>query len=710
MKHSLFVLVYRFLLLVLFLLAGLLPPAAIAMRQPVEENVQGFLDAQPGPLKSYRDDDQSAAALIQGVYAYYDLSPRVILALLEATSGLLSNPSPGEQALRYPFGTSGPEGFAEQLDWAARELRAGLGPYERAPTVSFSDGTSLTLVLSQAPEGIAVQRFLAKGRTQAEWRTAVDRFGKAFQDYFNNELPQAQPAQPVAPSGFLQRPWKAGTRVIHLAYFDHMFPTVDTGQRGNGFVVNHLGQGNVQYDGHDGHDYYFPDLPIGTYIYAAADGIAYASTHRGNGVWIKHAGGYVTVYWHLDKFAKKFRGLVNTGKGIPVKAGDLLGSSGRSGFVKGTPHLHFEVRHNGRQVDPYGWSGPGTDPCTAYAACEASPWLWSAELAGEFDFTPPGTRAVDRTAPIATLTLNPQPHLIFLADFDKHPLQSVGVGTPTLAGMLDYPATRTSTGVRVGPHARLAFPTANNINLNAGTIALWASIPETFPSSRNGRHYLFAASANPDNGPVYTGTLALRHERLPSGEARWNFWTTPANGDRGRNDLSVPDRLSPGMHHFAITWDRATGRKMLYLDGELVGSASTVILPVDIGDTLEIGRFSPGGVENGVTLDELAIFDRALDAGEIARLAASDTQLIAGITTAAKRDILVDINASDDAGGIMSVQLGIDGVFGDPHPYDDAYRVTLPERSGRYTIAARLFDRAGNSTTVSNTVTLALSP
>jgi murein DD-endopeptidase MepM/ murein hydrolase activator NlpD len=374
------------LLLLAILLCGASPIRTHA--QPsVEENVQLFLDAQPGPLKYYRDGSLSAAQLINGTSAYYGLSPRILLALAEATNGLLSTSNVPTDTLRKPFSPLGPDGFALQIDWAARELRAGLGPYEQPPTLTFTDGTTITLTLAQAPEGVAVQRFLAPGRTQSEWRAGVERFGAAFITYFNNELPQTQPAQDT--TGFLRRPWAVGTRVEHLAYFDHAYPTVDTGKRGNGIVVDYLGRGNIQYDGHDGHDYVFPDKPIGTYIYAAAEGVAYASTHRGNGVWIQHANGYVTVYWHLDKFAKKFRGKVNTGEGVVVRAGDLIGSSGRSGFVRGTPHLHFEVRQYGKQVDPYGWYGTGADPCIAYAGCAPSRWLWAPELVGEFDFTPP---------------------------------------------------------------------------------------------------------------------------------------------------------------------------------------------------------------------------------------------------------------------------------------------------------------------------------
>src|SRR5262249_34564414 len=155
----------------------------------------------------------SAAELIQSASLYYGLSPRVLLALLEATGSLLSAPAPPTATLEQPFGPIGPAGFAAQIDWAARELRAGLGPYDRPPTLQFTDGTPLTLTLQQAPEGVAVQRFLAKGRDQAGWRATVERFGQAFQVYFNNEIPQERHPAPTARAGFLQQPWPRGTRV-----------------------------------------------------------------------------------------------------------------------------------------------------------------------------------------------------------------------------------------------------------------------------------------------------------------------------------------------------------------------------------------------------------------------------------------------------------------------------------------------------------------
>jgi murein DD-endopeptidase MepM/ murein hydrolase activator NlpD len=487
-----------------------------------------------------------------------------------------------------------------------------------------------------------------------------------------------------------------------------MFPTVDTERPDNGFVVNYRGRGNMQYDGHDGPDFYFPNQPIGTYILAAADGIAHASTHRGNGVWIEHRNGYVTVYWHLDKFASMFRGKLDTGAGVPVRAGDLIGSSGKTGFVVGSPHLHFEVRHNGKQVDPYGWYGPGADPCAAYVACEASVWLWRRELTGEFDWTPPDAAPEDRTPPIAVLAVNPPPDLLFLARFDGSPIQQIGAGMPSVAGKLSYAEAKFGTGARIDGADRLAFPTAGNLRLDAGTIAFWARLPERYPETAINRQYLLAASAHADEGPIYTGTLALRRDMLgPNGTPRWNFWTTSDAGEASRNDLTTPDTLGPGLHHFAITWDRAGQSKALYLDGALATGIIGIDLPTEVGPTLDLGRWAPGANAAGVAFDDLAIYGRALDPLAIAKLAAGAEPVIASAPSVTDPNLLVEAHAIDDGGAIMGVQLGVNGIFSDPQPYDERYPLRLPEATGVYTVAARLFDRAGNSTTISSTVTLA---
>lgn len=682
--------------------------------------VQAFLDNQPGPLKTYSDQGQSAATIIESSRLYYGLSPRLHLALLETVSHLLSAENPPERALRQPYGPSGPEGFTAQIEWASRELRAGLGPYERAPTLRFTDGTTITLTLDQAPEGVAVQRFLATGRTSAEWHALVARFGQVFQNYFHNELPELVPAPSAFTGpGFLHLPWPNGIRVVHLAYFDHVYPTVDSGKDGNTFVVNYLGQGNVQYNGHDGHDYYFPDQPIGTPILAAASGTAYARTHRGYGVVILHDNGYETVYWHLDSFANIFNDRVNSNRGVRVEAGDLIGTSGATGFVYGSPHLHFEVRHYGRQVDPYGWYGPGRDPCAAYAGCAASTWLWHSNLRGLYDFTPPDADPAtlplarpDATPPIGNLSINPPHDLRLMARFDGHVLQEVGNGFPVTDGPLTFESGRYGEGLTLASGSGLTYPISANLRLEEGSISIWARVPESYPPNSINRHYLFAASANAaDEDGVYPGTLALRRDQLgPDGAAQWNFWTTPLSGEAERNDLTAPDMLAPGWHHFAITWDAARQHKALYLDGRRVAAANEVVLPVEVGAVLQIGRFTYGGSQSGMLFDELAIFGRALADDEIAALARAPEPIPASATVLHSPDVLMDTNALDAEGGIVAVQPGYDGVFEEPQPYYDAFRWRLPAIEGPHTLAVRYFDRAGNSTTVTQTVTLNLPP
>jgi murein DD-endopeptidase MepM/ murein hydrolase activator NlpD len=86
---------------------------------------------------------------------------------------------------------------------------------------------------------------------------------------------------------------------------------------------------------------------VGTNVYSAADGTVHFAgrTAGGYGVVIEvsHGYGYSSLYAHLEKV------LVRPGQ--PVRRGELIGKCGRSGLVSG-PHLHFEVRRDGRKQNP----------------------------------------------------------------------------------------------------------------------------------------------------------------------------------------------------------------------------------------------------------------------------------------------------------------------------------------------------------------------
>lgn len=122
------------------------------------------------------------------------------------------------------------------------------------------------------------------------------------------------------------------------------------------------------YDGHKGTDFAIRDLKImkqGVRVLAAATGVVRGARDGmadqdisivgsqsvkgkecGNGAVIVHAGGWETQYCHLRK------GSVAIKPGDRINKGQYLGLVGHSGKAA-FPHLHFQVRHKKKIIDPF---------------------------------------------------------------------------------------------------------------------------------------------------------------------------------------------------------------------------------------------------------------------------------------------------------------------------------------------------------------------
>lgn len=87
-------------------------------------------------------------------------------------------------------------------------------------------------------------------------------------------------------------------------------------------------------------------VPVGTTVTAAAAGtVIMAQWYGGYGnyILIDNGNHYSTGYGHLSAF------YVSAGQ--VVKRGQAIGASGNTGYSTG-PHLHFEIRYNGKPIDP----------------------------------------------------------------------------------------------------------------------------------------------------------------------------------------------------------------------------------------------------------------------------------------------------------------------------------------------------------------------
>lgn len=91
-------------------------------------------------------------------------------------------------------------------------------------------------------------------------------------------------------------------------------------------------------------------VPTGTPVMAAGSGVIQQARWEngyGNFVLLNHGNNYATAYAHLSRFARGIH------PGAHVRQGQVIAYSGATGLATG-PHLHYEIRINGVQVNPAG--------------------------------------------------------------------------------------------------------------------------------------------------------------------------------------------------------------------------------------------------------------------------------------------------------------------------------------------------------------------
>lgn len=188
---------------------------------------------------------------------------------------------------------------------------------------SLSVGQELLIPGAEAPEAPAAEPAPSSGSKPSKPRVAA-----------REEPPQRPPSRPAP------RPGKGASRPVPATKGLLDWPL-------RGVLYGKFGK-----KGREPHDGIDLAAPSGTPVKTAQEGtVLYAGEQQGYGliVIVQHSDGLVTLYAHNRDLRVK--------TGQAVRRSQVIATVGESGRTSG-PHLHFEVRVEGKPVEPLDYLGP----------------------------------------------------------------------------------------------------------------------------------------------------------------------------------------------------------------------------------------------------------------------------------------------------------------------------------------------------------------
>jgi len=173
----------------------------------------GYVQNAGGFLARYQDfvgtRQKPGAEVVWYAALENSVNPRLLMALLEYKTGWVFNPNaPDSATLKFPMGhvSNRDPRLYHQLAWAANVLSIGYYGW-RAGTLTdltFPDGSTLRLAPDLNAGTVALQYFLARFLSGAEWTAAVSPQGFAalFTEMFGDPFGRA--IDPLLPPGLNQ--------------------------------------------------------------------------------------------------------------------------------------------------------------------------------------------------------------------------------------------------------------------------------------------------------------------------------------------------------------------------------------------------------------------------------------------------------------------------------------------------------------------------
>ena len=256
------------------------------------------------------------------------------------------------------------------------QIKQGLGPYDFStpPLLSFDNNENFSLNFETTSIGAWVLiNYCAQGKTVEDAQSCVQKIASLYNQAFGD--PSFVHTE-TATDPFLVHPYSGQNS--GRGFFDHKYPTCTTKfgcslhpsvPGDDSQMIDYLGRTDSRYDTHDGDDFW---LNFGTRLVSPVTG---SVTSIGSDYVLltpNNPQGYEIFIGHMSR--------LDVTRNENVIQGET--QLGTSGSFNGVNHIHFEVRHFGKQTDTMGWFSEGPDPCPglpaqgAYLGCESSSWLW----------------------------------------------------------------------------------------------------------------------------------------------------------------------------------------------------------------------------------------------------------------------------------------------------------------------------------------------
>src|SRR4051812_5471193 len=156
--------------------------------------IQSLLDAQAGPLKTVAlqvgDRRHSFAEVLSGQTSYYSINPKVVLALIELQSRLLSTAGPSSDQVGWALGYQGENGnkrgLQAQVRWAVKQVLYAKRDYPQYAPLTYADNSSAPPPSGWSLSEYAIARVLAPTTTPGRVIGLLDRFLETYTRLFGD--------------------------------------------------------------------------------------------------------------------------------------------------------------------------------------------------------------------------------------------------------------------------------------------------------------------------------------------------------------------------------------------------------------------------------------------------------------------------------------------------------------------------------------------